>query len=77
MTPGRRPKAARVVYDQGDCMFTFQIVPIEDREVLRMTLAHKQFGGSSITTAQLTEPELIVTISKLFEMLINLQARNR
>lgn len=74
MVRGRRPKAVFLAYNQGDGVFHFEVVSRDDREVLLVSLRENKLDGK-IARVALDEHEATVLISKLFEGLLNLQAR--
>lgn len=75
-TPARRPKAAHLTYNQGDGVFRFEVVKRAHDEALLVTLREIKLDARPVSIS-LNEHEVTVMISKLFECLLNLQARRQ
>lgn len=78
MVRARRPKAAQLTYNQGDGLFRFEVLKQAElnAEALLVTLRENVIGGKQVSV-KLDEYELTVMIQKLFECLLNLQARRQ
>lgn len=70
-----RPRATRIAYNQGEGVFHFEVKQQSDKtEMLFLTLRENRLNGK-IACVSLNEQEVTVMISKLFDCLMNLQAR--